>query len=153
MKKIIFKPKRGQIDFTNARWAPVINCVVKHKDKILIVKRSAALRLYPGYWNGISGFLDDKRTLEQKARDEVREELGIPAKAIKKVRVGAIFHQNAPKYKKTWIVHPVLVEAATDKIRLDWEAAEYRWIRPNEAGHFKLLPGFDTVLKKVARWL
>ena len=71
-----FKPKPGQIDYTNARWAPVINCVVKYKDRILIVQRSSKLNFYPGYWNGISGFLDDKRSLEEKARDELKEEAG-----------------------------------------------------------------------------
>jgi len=38
MKK--FKPKPGQIDFTHARWSPVINCVVKYKNKILIAQRN-----------------------------------------------------------------------------------------------------------------
>lgn len=77
MSKPKFKPKPGQVDFTNIRWAPVINCVVKHQDKILLVKRSKELNLYPGYWNGISGFLDDQRSLTEKVEEEIKEELGI----------------------------------------------------------------------------
>ncbi|QQG46053.1 MAG: NUDIX domain-containing protein [Candidatus Niyogibacteria bacterium] len=149
MKKPLFKLKPGQVDYTNARWAPVINCVLKYRGKILIVQRSKTLNFYPGYWNGISGFLDDKRTLEHKVKDELREELGISPNKVKKIKLGEIFHQDAPKYGKTWIVHPILVEVLSDKIKLDWEARNYKWIKPQETKKFKLLPGFDKVLQKL----
>ncbi|MCG2693290.1 hypothetical protein L6279_04270 [Candidatus Parcubacteria bacterium] len=35
-----FIPKPGQIDYTRKKSAPVINCVVKYQDKVLILKRS-----------------------------------------------------------------------------------------------------------------
>ena len=147
IKKPLFKPKAGQTDYTNIRWAPVINCVLKFKDRILVVKRSQELKTYPGYWNGISGFLDDKRSLNQKVVDELREEIGITKNKILKIKLGEIFDQEEPKYKKTWIVHPVLVEVATDKIKLDWEATDYQWLMFKEVKNLKLLPGFDKVLK------
>ena len=147
MKKPVFKLKPGQVDYTNARWAPVINCVVKHKDKILIVQRSTELNFYPEYWNGISGFLDDSRDIEEKVRDELKEEAGIEEKDITSIHPGKIFHQDEPAYKKTWIVHPVLVEVATDNVVLDWEAQDYKWIEIKEAKNFNLLPGFDKVLE------
>lgn len=144
-----FKPKPNQVDYTNARWAPVINCVVKYKDKILLVQRSNNLNLYPGYWNGISGFLDDNRSLEEKVKEELQEEVGIEQENIISIRLGEIFHENAPKYKKTWIVHPVLVEVAIDKIKLDWEAQNYQWVTLKEVKNFNLLPGFDRVLENL----
>lgn len=141
-----FKPKPEQIDYTRARWAPVINCVVKYRDKVLLVKRSSRLRLYPGYWNGISGFLDDRRSLKQKVKDELKEELGIRPKGIASIRLGEIFDQEEPKYKKIWIVHPVLVRVKTNKVRLDWEANDYQWVRVKNVKGLKLVPGFDKVL-------
>lgn len=141
-----FVPKPGQVDFTNVRYCPVMNCVVRHGRKILVVQRSTGIRLYPGYWNGISGFLDDKRSFEEKVRGELREELGLKKKDILSIRLGQIFQQEAPKYKKTWIVHPVLVEVATDKVTLDWEAQNFQWLSPREVMRLKLLPGFDQVL-------
>ena len=124
----------------------MINCVARYRGKILVVQRSEKLNFYPGYWNGISGFLDDKRSLEQKVRNELKEELGIRTKDIKHIKLGGIFDQEEPNYKKTWIVHPVLVEVSTDKIKLDWEAQNYTWIKPGDAKKLKLLPGFDRVL-------
>lgn len=145
-----FMLKDGQIDYSKARWAPVINCVVKYKYKILVVQRSDKVGFYPGYWNGISGFLDDKRSLEQKVKDELKEELGIAPKNIIVIQLGEIYHQEAPKYGKTWIVHPVLAEVKTDKISLDWEAINYKWIKPSGVNKLKLLPGFEIVLKKLS---
>ena len=144
-----FTPKLGQIDYTNARWAPVVNCVLKFRDKILVVQRSKSLNFYPEYWNGISGFLDDNRSLEQKVKDEIREELGIGEEHIISICKGEIFDQEEPKYNKTWIVHSVLVEVDTDKITLDWEARNYQWINLENAAGLKLLPGFNKVLQNL----
>jgi 8-oxo-dGTP pyrophosphatase MutT (NUDIX family) len=152
MKKPKFKPKAGQIDYTNARFAPVINCVLKYEGKILVLERSEELNFYPGYWNGVSGFLDDKRSLNEKVADEIWEELGIPKNKIKRIKLGDIFDQEEPKYKKTLVVHPVLVEVKTDKIKLDWEAKNYKWLALQEARKLKSLPGFNKVLKNLFPW-
>lgn len=153
MKKSKFKLKSGQVDYTNARWVPVINCVLKYKNKILVVERSKELNFYPGYWNGISGFLDDQRSLNEKVYDELKEELGISKTNINKIKLGEIFDQDEPKYKKTWIVHSVLVEVKTDKIKLDWEARNYKWLTLQEVNKLKLLPGFDKVLERLFSWI
>lgn len=146
MAEPTFVPKPGQIDYTDIRWAPVINCLIRYNGKILLVKRSDGLRLYPGYWNGISGFLDDQKGLEEKVKEEIQEELHLAPSGVLTIRLGKIFHNEAPQLKKTWIVHPILVDVATNKIRLNWEAAEYVWSTPEDAQTYKLLPGFDMVL-------
>lgn len=149
MKKFKFKPKPGQVNFTKARWAPVVNCVLKYGNKILLVQRSNKLNFYPGYWNGISGFLDDQKSLEEKVIGEIKEELDLTVDKIKKIKLGEIFDQEESKYRKTWVVHPVLVEVKTDKIKLDWEARDFKWLSLREAKKLKLIPGFDKVLKKL----
>jgi uncharacterized protein len=148
-----FKPKPGQIDYSRARWAPVINCVLKFGDKILIVQRSRKLHFYPGYWSGVSGFLDDDKSLEQKVKEEINEELGIKEENILDITLGEIFNQDELEYKKTWIVHPILAEVNTDKVKLDWEAQDYRWVSLNEIKSFKLMSGFDIVLMKLSKWM
>lgn len=144
-----FKPSLGQIDYTHARWAPVINCVVKHGSKILVVQRSPQLNFYPSYWNGVSGFLDDQQSLIEKVYSELNEELGLTKAQITKIEVGEIFDQDEPKYHKTWIVHPILVEVKTDKIKLDWEASNYKWLTPDEVKKLPLLPSFNEVLNRL----
>ncbi|MDP2705846.1 MAG: NUDIX domain-containing protein [bacterium] len=150
-KARLFKPKAGQVDFTKVRWAPVINCVVKCGDRFLVVRRSQELGFYPGYWNGISGFLDDRKSLREKVEEELREELKMPKGNIKKVILGQIFDQEASQYKKTWVVHPVLVEVKSDKIKLNWEAKEYKWVSFEELMKMKLLPGFLELVKRFTK--
>lgn len=141
-----FVPKPGQVDYTNIRYAPVMNIVVVKGDKVLLVQRSADMRLYPSYWNGISGFLDDHQSIEEKVREELREELGLGAKQIKSITRGQVLLQEAPEYRKTWLVVPVCVEAATESFTLDWEAQRAKWFTPAEAAQLDLLPGFIDVL-------
>ena len=149
MKVKTFKPKPGQVDYTNIRWAPVINCVLKYKNKVLLLQRSETLNFYPGFWNGVSGFLDDNKSLEEKVVEELKEELGLKKSEIKNMKSGEVFDQDEPKYTKTWIVHPVLVEVKTEKIKLDWESRNCKWVSFKEAVMMKLLPGFDKVLEKL----
>lgn len=111
------------------------------------------MNFYPSYWNGVSGFLDDRRSLNEKVADEIREELGIPKRKITRIRLGEIFDQEEPKYKKMWIVHPILAEVKTDKVTLDWEAENYKWVTLQEAKKLKLLPGFDEVLRRLSPWI
>ena len=150
MKEKKFKPKKGQVDYTNIRWAPVINCVLKYKGRLLLVQRSKGMKLYPSYWNGLSGFLDDNKSLKEKVFQELKEEVGLNEKDILSIKIGNIFDQDEPKYKKTWIVHPVLVNIKTNEIKLDWEAQDYRWVNLKEIKKMKLLPGFDDVLKSLS---
>lgn len=146
-RKSKFKSKKGQIDYTNVRWAPVINCVVQNGNKFLIVKRNSLMRLYPGCWNGIAGFLDDRKSFEEKVKEELREEAGIKASDILSIKLGEIFDLDDSKYRKTWIVHPVLVHVKTKRVTLNWEAEDYRWILPREIKRFDTTPNFKKVLK------
>ncbi len=141
-----FVPKPGQVDYTHIRYCPVINCVVVYDRKFLIVRRNSTMRLYPGYWNGISGFLDDQKSVEEKVYEELREELGISREQIVSIRMGHVFHQDEPLYKKTWIVHPILVTVRSDRLTLDWEAETYAWVERHQLDQFDVLPGFDRVI-------
>lgn len=145
----VFKPRDGQVDYTNIRYVPVINCVVRHGGRILIVERNKNMRLYPGLWNGISGFLDDASSIEEKVREELREELGIGEHDILSIHRGPVFDHDEPKYGKTWIIHTILVDVKTDQIKLDWEAQNYKWIKAEDAKNFNLLPGFDKIISSL----
>ena len=148
MPEAKFKPKKGQVDFTHARYAPVVNSVVTDGKKVLLVKRSDEMRLYPGYWNGISGFLDDKKSLEEKVREELWQELGIRTADVLEITPGRPFLQEAPQYSKTWIVVPVLANVKPTGYKLNWEAQEASWFTASEIKKLKLLPGFDNVIKQ-----
>jgi len=143
-----FTPRPGQIDFTDVKRAPVINCIVQYGGKFLIVRRSEKLNFYPGVWNGISGFLDEPdKTVADKVHEELREELGIFEHDIISTEEGDVIEHEDPQHGKTWIIHPVLVKVGTNVIHLDWEAEKYAWIDLSELEHYILLPGFGDVIR------
>jgi NADH pyrophosphatase NudC (nudix superfamily) len=148
-----FVPKPGQTDYTDIRYCPVINCVVTHKGKVLLVHRSADLRLYPDTWNGISGFLDDAQDIEDKAREELLEEAHIEASQIASIKHGKVLIQDDQDYQKTWIVFPLLMRVNTDKFKLSWEAQDAQWFKPAEVTKLKLVPGFPEVFEQFRKVL
>jgi ADP-ribose pyrophosphatase YjhB (NUDIX family) len=148
-----FIPKPGQVDYTTIRYAPVVNIVAEYNGKLLIVQRSSGLRLYPGYWNGVSGFLDDNRSIEEKVRQELHEELGVAAADIISLQLGQILLQDAPQYAKTWLVVPVLARLKSDTFTLDWEAQRAQWCDAAAIPALNLMPGFPGVLTEIEKML
>jgi 8-oxo-dGTP diphosphatase len=141
-----FIPKPGQVDYTNIRYAPVLDVTVTYGGKILLAKRSTDRRLYPGYWATIDGFLDDNQSIEDKAREELHEEVGIEPADIVSLKRGHVLLQEDPKLGKTWIIVPVLAQVKTEKFTLDWEASEARWFVPREIMKLNLLPSTLDVI-------
>lgn len=109
------------------------------------------MNFYPGFWSGVSGFLDDERGVEEKVKEELREELGIGDRNIIEIIEGTVFEQEDLKYGRTWIVHPALVKVSADTVVPNWEIEDYRWIDPEEIESFELVPGFDTVVARLLK--
>jgi 8-oxo-dGTP pyrophosphatase MutT (NUDIX family) len=142
----VFVPRPGQVDYTHIRYAPVLNVVVVCRGKVLLLHRSSGMRSYPDHWCGISGYLDDHRSVEDKARQEMLEEVGITADRILGMHRGTVLLQEAPDHGKTWLVVPILVRVRDRRYRLDWESQAAGWFSMTEALSLPLLPGFDAVL-------
>jgi 8-oxo-dGTP pyrophosphatase MutT (NUDIX family) len=149
MKKPPFKPKPGQIDYTKAKRAPAVNCIVRYKDRILLVQRAPELLYYPNCWNGVSGFLDDEKNIYEKAKEELLEEIGISEKDIVSMKAEEPIEMKSERYDKAFIVSPMLVEVKTDKVKLNWEAQDFEWVKPEEIEKFDVLEGFLEIVKSV----
>lgn len=128
--------------------APVLSCVVMHRGKVLLVERGERTRT-PGKWGGITGMLDEPgRTVGDAAYEALREELGIPQDEILSLHEGEAFEQEDEEHERIWVVHPVLVEIATDEVTLGGggEDENFAWVEPEEARQYELEPDFEKVL-------
>jgi hypothetical protein len=67
----------------------------------------------------ISGYLDDARCVEDKARQEMLEEAAITGDRILNTRRGTVLLQEAPEYGKSWLVVPVLVHVRGSRYQLE----------------------------------
>ncbi|MFH0890556.1 MAG: NUDIX domain-containing protein [Candidatus Liptonbacteria bacterium] len=142
-----FKPRPGQTDYTDIREAPVINSLVECAGRMLLVRRSQRLSYYPGYWSGISGFLDDGQSPEEKLKDEIKEELGLSDGDIQSIELGESFRAEDKRYSKDWIVHPLRAVILKKELHLNWEADEFVWILSHDIYNYDLVPGYDHIVR------
>jgi 8-oxo-dGTP pyrophosphatase MutT (NUDIX family) len=142
----VFIPRPGQVDYTHIRYAPVLNAVVVCQGKVLLLQRSSGMRSYPNHWCGISGYLDDHQSMEDKARQEMLEEVGITPDRILSRQRGTVLLQEAPDHGKSWLVVPLLVRVGDRHYQLDWESQAAGWFTMAEAMALPLLPGLDAVI-------
>lgn len=90
----------GRIDYSHLDKAPVLTCIVKFQDKIILLKRSDRVRTYQGKWNTVAGYLDELKPIREKALEVVKEELGITQKDILQVKLGSPYEFSDPDAKK-----------------------------------------------------
>lgn len=140
----------GRIDYSSSDKAPVLTCFMKYKDKILLLKRSDKVSNYQGLWNTVVGYLDEFKPLEEKAREELQEELSITADMIEKIKLGEPYEFSDKNINKIWIIFPVLVELNKEPvIKLDWEHTEYKWIDPADLKKFDIVPNLEETWGRV----
>ena len=142
----VFLPRQGQVDYTHIRYAPVLNAVVVSRGKVLLLQRGSGMRNYPNHWCGISGYLDDDQSVEDKAQQKMFEEAGITGDSILTMQRGTVLLQEAPDCGKSWLVVPVLVRVRDRRYRLDWESQAAGWFSMRAALGLPLLPGFGAVI-------
>lgn len=123
----------------------VVTAFLEHDGKILLVRRSQAVRTHQGLWAGISGYLEHP-PLEQ-ALVEIEEETGLNKDDVELRRQGQPVDVRDPEHAIRWVVHPFLFHVKRpDTIRLDWENIEMRWILPAELGDYDTVPGLKDAL-------
>lgn len=147
MKKPDFKLRPEQVDMMKLRYCPVVGCPVVFEGSILLVQRSQEVAFYKGYWSGPFGFLDDQRTVEQKVRQEILEEVGLRRRDIISVDVGEPFTSENRRGRKVFIVFPAKVEVRSSKITTDWEARNYTWVENVTLSRCHIVPNFYKVLE------
>jgi len=49
-----------------------------------------------------------------------------------------------------WVVHPFLFQVNTpEKVKIDWEHKEYKWIDPVDIDKYDTVPGLKNTLERV----
>jgi hypothetical protein len=97
----------------------------------------------------VSGYLDRTDPLEQ-AYIEISEEVGLGSDEVTLLRRGAPLEVMDHGQGRAWRVYPFLFAVREpERIRLDWENTEMRWIDPSELSRLQTVPGLAEVLQRV----
>lgn len=142
----------GRINYSHARVCPVVNCVVRCGEMVLLTRRGEDVIAYPNTVNGISGFIDEIKSLEDIVYQELSEEVGLSKLAVKELRIFPEIIQTDDDINREWHVHSAL--AIVDDMfepKINWENKEAVWMTIKEANSQELMWGFREVLDAVLR--
>lgn len=125
----------------------MVTAFVRRQERVLTVRRSDRVSSYRGKWAGISGYVGSGELPDDAALREVWEETGLFTRLL---CGGLPLDVDDAETDRAWRVHPFLVAASADsEPRLDWEAAESRWVLPEELAALDTVPGLSEALARV----
>ena len=126
----------------------MVSCFLESDGKILILRRSGQVGTYQGRWAGVSGYIET--TADEQALTEIEEETSLSGDDIKLIRKGKPLTVEDDKLGVKWVVHPYLFHIKDrDKIKIDWEHKEARWIHPGDIDNFETVPRLKETLARV----
>ena len=126
----------------------IVTSIIKHQEKILLLKRSDKVKTMKNVWSGVSGIIenDDESPLS-RAKIEIFEETGIIEKNIELLKSNPQTKIDSPQYKNhTWNIFPFMFKVETSEIKLNWENSEFVWINPNDIVNYKTVPALKQIL-------
>ena len=126
----------------------VVSCFLESDGKILILRRSGQVGTYQGRWAGVSGYIES--TADEQALTEIEEETSLSGEDLKLLKKGRPLEVKDNKLGVKWVVHPYLFHIKDrDKIKIDWEHKEVRWIQPQDIDNFETVPKLKETLARV----
>ena len=128
----------------------VVTSFLEASGRILLLRRSARVRSYPGLWAGVSGSIEPERTPLEQALAEIGEETGMAPEDVRLLASGAPLEIIDRELGRRWLVHPFRFAALRpEMLRLDWEHAESRWVLPSEIASYPTVPGLTDAWRRV----
>ncbi len=126
----------------------VVTCFLESDGEILILRRSGQVGSYQGKWAGVSGYIET--TADEQALTEIEEETSLAGEDLKLIKKGRPLEVKDDKLGVKWVVHPYLFHIKDrDKIKIDWEHKEARWIQPRDIDNFETVPKLKETLARV----
>ena len=126
----------------------VVTCFLESGGKLLLLRRSQQVGSYQGKWAGVSGYVESPP--DEQAVIEIREETRLDAGDIRLLKTGEPLVIDDEELRTRWVVHPFLFHVNTpEKVKIDWEHKEYRWINPVDIDTYDTVPGLKNTLERV----
>lgn len=129
----------------------VVTCFLEHDGEIALFKRSQQVGTYRGRWAGVSGYIEEGNTPCEQALQEIKEEAGLDREDVELVKEGKPLEVVDLEMGRRWIVHPYrFMVMRPEKIEIDWENTEIRWIDPGDIGEYETVPQLIETWEEVA---
>jgi 8-oxo-dGTP pyrophosphatase MutT (NUDIX family) len=126
--------------------------LIDDEEKILILKRSDKVRTYKGMWGGVAGYVEEQEEPFQTALKEIKEEVCLENQDVELLKkLDPISFTDFYKRKRyDWKIFSFLFKIKEkNKIKIDWEHSEYKWIAPSQIKEFETVPYFREIVSKL----
>ena len=128
----------------------VVTAFLVHNGKILLLRRSRQVGSYQQKWAGISGYVEEDQTPLQQVRVEIKEESGLTESDLTLLKQGSPLEVVDENLGRIWVVHPFRFDLRQpDKVKIDWEHSEYKWVYPREIIDHACVPGLFEAWQRV----
>jgi translation initiation factor 2B subunit (eIF-2B alpha/beta/delta family)/8-oxo-dGTP pyrophosphatase MutT (NUDIX family) len=129
----------------------VVTSFLERDGRILVLRRSERVGTYRGRWAGVSGSIEPGASPLEQAYRELAEELGLGPDDVELVAAGRPLTVPDEALQRRWIVHPFRFRLRhPERLRLDWEHTELRWIEPGELAQLDTVPMLAETWQRVA---
>ena len=126
----------------------VVTCFLQFQGKILLLRRSEKVSTYQGRWAGVSGYVE--KSPDEPALTEIEEETGLGREDVRLLRKGKPLEVIDAGIARKWVVHPYLFQIADpNKVKIDWEHKESKWIDPEDIGKYETVPNLKETWERV----
>ena len=126
----------------------MVTCFLESENEILILRRSEQVGSYQGRWAGVSGYIE--KTTDEQALTEIEEETSLCRQDLKLIKRGKPLLIKDERLGVKWVVHPYLFHIKDrNKIKIDWEHKEMRWIDPKDMDNYQTVPNLKETLARV----
>lgn len=115
------------------RWKliPRTLCFIRHGQSLLLMKRGADRRAFPGRYNGVGGHVERGEDPFSAALREIEEETGLRTDQLHDVRLRGVCHIDAGQATGI-LLYVFSAEAATREVHGDEREGTLHWITPAE---------------------
>ncbi len=122
---------------------PRVLCLLQHGERWLLIKRAPDRRLWPNYYNGLGGHVEEGEGILAAAQRELWEEAGIEGHDL---RLRGIIH--ADEGGRGVIVFVLTGTAATTEVRASAEGTPI-WVTAEEGLALNVLPDLRLTLPRI----
>ncbi|NLT36946.1 MAG: DUF126 domain-containing protein [Methanomassiliicoccus sp.] len=133
---------QGTVELPDVKESHVVSCIVRDGVKLLLLKRSAEVGTFQGYWAAVSGFVEEGDSPQRTAVKELGEETGLDLPIAKEGKMVTVRDRDT-----IWHIHPFLFEAHAPLVCIDWEHTEFCWVQPQELKDYQTVPGLAELLR------
>ena len=126
-----------------------VSAVIVQEGKLLLVRDPQ------GFWAGVGGWIDEGETPEEAILREVREELGVGAEILARLRPFIAWNVAQLQAPVSFLLFPHRLRLASDELKLDpLEVTAVEWVAPEQLGDYEMLPHVrDLYQARLAEWV